>query len=281
MKPLRDFTRLARFWAACVSLNPPQRAAPTLPFDLAEGGIVLWGVDARRTKPEEADVICGVPGLDNADIALSCLTTLTAQGASPPVPIAVHRKIEVDGKWIVATYVAASDEGPHMGKLGCDRYFRRSSDSFLRMEHHEIADMFGRRPKPKLKIYFRFQQAGGLNCKVLVGIKNEGRGLAKGPYLALRLPWPMAVSRYGVDGNGTFPLRDISASDKSYSAVFGGNLNDVIHAGTELAVAIVSLAHREPEQIPREKLRDLVITGIVSAEGMMTAQYQQTFHLVE
>ena len=39
-----------------------------------------------------------------------------------------------------------------MAKLGEDRYYKRSGDSFYRMEHFDLEDMFGRRPKPLLTL---------------------------------------------------------------------------------------------------------------------------------
>ena len=39
-----------------------------------------------------------------------------------------------------------------MAKLGENRYYKRSGDSFYQMEHFDLEDMFGRRRKPKLKM---------------------------------------------------------------------------------------------------------------------------------
>lgn len=65
--------------------------------------------------------------------------------ASPIVDGVEHKKIEAEAdEGFGATFFPASDSGPHMAKLGSDRYFKRSGSQFLRMEHFEIADMFGR-----------------------------------------------------------------------------------------------------------------------------------------
>jgi hypothetical protein len=39
-----------------------------------------------------------------------------------------------------------------MAKFGQDRYYKRSGDTFRRMEHFDLEDMFGRRPRPKLEL---------------------------------------------------------------------------------------------------------------------------------
>lgn len=93
------------------------------------------------------------PGLTKPKLVLSRLTELTSQACSPH-PIGVdHRVINSrTGHAYVATYVPESDGGPYMARLGEDRYFVRSGGSFLRMEHFQVADMFGRRARPVLKV---------------------------------------------------------------------------------------------------------------------------------
>ena len=71
----------------------------------------------------------------------------------------------------------------HMAKLGVDRYYKRSGDSFLKMEHFEVADMFGRRQRPDLQVVVGQPDV----ARVMVSIRNNGRGMARAPYLGLRV----------------------------------------------------------------------------------------------
>jgi hypothetical protein len=70
-----------------------------------------------------------------------------------------------------------------MAKLGEHRYFKRSGDSFYRMEHFDLEDMFGRRQKPKLSIRVvrRIEDLEGRGQveRLDIDVSNEGRAVAK------------------------------------------------------------------------------------------------------
>jgi hypothetical protein len=66
-----------------------------------------------------------------------------------------------------------------MAKLGEQRYFKRSGDSFYRMEHFDLEDMFGRRQKPSLEIIVEPSKVenGVEDYNILV--LNHGRAVAR------------------------------------------------------------------------------------------------------
>jgi hypothetical protein len=70
-----------------------------------------------------------------------------------------------------------------MAKLGEDRYYKRSGDSFYRMEHFDLEDMFGRRQKPNLHLRLRHdrsQQRADEELEELhFSLLNNGRAIAK------------------------------------------------------------------------------------------------------
>lgn len=195
-------------------------------FANAEGGVVVWGVDARRDdKDLGVDKVISAPGVRNAGKLLSRLNDLTAQ-ACAPVPAGVqHRQIRArSGPTFVVTFVPASDGGPHMAKLGEDRYFTRSGGSFVRLEHFQVADMFGRRPMPVLSVAaievepYRFQ----------IRITNSGRGAARAPFLLYSPPAPFTRYGYGIDGNGNEQLPFVRAHSVE-GVLHAGGTNLVIH----------------------------------------------------
>jgi hypothetical protein len=65
--------------------------------------------------------------------------------------------------------------------LGEDRYYKRSGDSFYKMEHFDIEDMLGRRQKPKLSVitYLNPVEDDDSQQELQFHILNEGRALAK------------------------------------------------------------------------------------------------------
>jgi len=178
-------------------------------FANSDGGIVVWGVDAR---PNEDDVDCACELREISPLAqfVSKLNQFTGDAVNPVVDGVLHRGISTTGdRGFAATLVPASDAGPHMAKAGEDRYYKRSGGSFRRMEHFDIEDMFGRRKKPKLSVSYEIFCAGvsggpqgsTRSFRVVLGIENAGRGSARAPYLAVQIEKPFEIDWYGIDGN--------------------------------------------------------------------------------
>ena len=122
-------------------------------FANSSGGLIVWGVDARRNT-RGTDCATGFKEISPIQRFLSRLNTLTGESVSPLVDGIIHKPIIIDGeKGCAVTLVPESQSGPHIAKLNGDRYYKRSGDSFYRMEHFDLEDMFGRRQKPMLGIY--------------------------------------------------------------------------------------------------------------------------------
>lgn len=240
-------------------------------FANSDGGIVIWGVDARRPKGSEIDCAQSVHPVPNVNALLSRLNGVMSDVVNPSVDGIVHRAVYVqaDGSGVVATLVPASDSGPHMAKAGEDRYFKRSGDSFVRLEHFDVADMFGRRPKPALNVRVAISPAGGgtrhgvgyQNFRAIICIENGGRGSARAPYLAVQVQEPYTVSEFGVDGNGTLGLP--RAGNWNGMTVFAGTADTLLHPGTSIEVFGI-----KGEVALGLHASDLNLDYIVTAEGV-------------
>jgi len=210
-------------------------------FSNSSGGIIVWGVEARKNDNgvDCAFALCPIEGVS---LLLSRLNELTGEATSPVLHKVQHRVIKVeDDKGYAITLVPESDSGPHMAKLGENRYYKRSGDSFYRMEHFDLEDMFGRRKRPKLDLSLR-TRGFGKQTEIILGISNHGRGSAFAPYLAFKIPAPFKLSMYGVDGNGSEGLpRLLQQRNGNEWKRYGGNAQVVIHPETILEVALIHL----------------------------------------
>jgi hypothetical protein len=157
-----------------------------------------------------------------------------------------------------------------MAKLAVDRYIKRSGSQFLRMEHYEVADMFGRRRRPRLSLSYRIVErvrggAGTIQYAIILGIENSGRGPAKAPFLKITLPAPLRFDEYGVDGNRHEGLpRVLVARHPSQEASFGGSAIDVVHPGTVRDVAAVRGELRRDQ----DRVEDWVVQYDIAAEDI-------------
>lgn len=153
-------------------------------FANAAGGIILWGVESKTPDDKrDRSRFQSLAPVKDGDRAVVRFHELTATATQPPVNGVVHRAITVDGGFVVKTFVPASDGGPHRTNEEKGQYFRRDADAFRPMQHHEIADMFGRRARPVLQLHcFQSLPRGGR----VLAIQNVGRALARHLCLVLR-----------------------------------------------------------------------------------------------
>jgi hypothetical protein len=170
-------------------------------FANSSGGIVIWGVratgDGANYKIEGAPIV----GLREF---LMRLNQMAGEAVTPAVDGVRSKAIFIDqDKGFAATLVPESASVPHMAKLGENRYYKRSGESFYCLEHFDLEDMFGRRAKPKLSPgIIRNKTPDGLN-KIDFYVINSGRAVAKHAELFIEL---INVNVKGVD----HPLQNVS-----------------------------------------------------------------------
>jgi hypothetical protein len=133
------------------------------------------------------------------------------------------------------------------------------------MEHFDLEDMFGRRKKPQLRMKVTVSRG-----EILIGLKNEGRGTAKAPYLSFVIPEPFSLAMYGVDGNGHVGLPRLHHAGDSQRPRFGANSDIVIHPNTTLDVTKIEFRGRD-ENRPHGAF---IIEYEVAAEEMQLIRSQ-------
>ena len=240
-------------------------------FGNSIGGIIVWGVEARKND-QGIDCACGFKEITPLSLFLSKLNEFTGQFVSRIVEGIEHKKIVTsDDKGFVVTIVPESDAGPHMAKAGEDRYYKRSGDSFYKMEHFDIEDMFGRRKKPKLSLRTDIIQTGKdsgpsgtfYECGIVVNIENFGRGIAKYISLALKVNSPYTIGQYGLDSFGRFGINRLGPVGR-WQVRFIGNTNIFVHSEAFLEITIIK--RKIPEGCTQ--LEDLEIEYEIMAEDM-------------
>jgi hypothetical protein len=149
-------------------------------FANSNGGIIVWGVDARKNS-DGVDCANKIAEISKPALMVSRLNALTGDATSPIVDGIRHRVITnpETNAGVVVTLVPETDSGPYMAKLGEQRYFKRSGDSFYQMEHFDLEDMFGRRQKPKLEITIEEGKKEGGTEELIVLLINQGRAVAR------------------------------------------------------------------------------------------------------
>lgn len=212
----------------------------------SDGGIIIWGIDARRNS-NGINCAIEVKGISDAKLFLTKLIEFSGQFVSPIVDNVEHKIIKIDRtKAVVGSYIPASDIGPHMAKAGEDRYYKRSGDSFYKMEHFDIEDMFGRRKKPILRLCTAVKKGGedrgpgyhDYRGIVRVYVENIGRGIAKYTYLAFTINSP-----YQIYHGMSKVMKDHQGKYK-----FTHSTDSVIHPGTMEEMALIEFGYAKTQQ---------------------------------
>jgi hypothetical protein len=156
-------------------------------FANSSGGIIIWGIDARENV-DGVDCATAIVEFSNPALMVTRLNSMTGDATSPLIAGVRHKPIinEQTGRGVVATLVPESDSGPYMAKLGEQRYFKRSGDSFYPMEHFDLEDMFGRRQKAKLEVLPEHTSIEDGVEEITVRLLNAGRAVARHAGLVIR-----------------------------------------------------------------------------------------------
>lgn len=246
-------------------------------FANSDSGIVVWGVVA---KSGTATALEPVPDVQSS---LAQLESRTAEAASPVQSRILHKAVHTtDGAGFLVTYVPETEGPPVMAKAGEDRYYKRSGEQFRRMEHFDIADMFGRRARPRLDFWImkaKYCPIGSLEgpdrqiITVECGIRNTGRALARFPFAAIAVSPPYKLLEYlSIKSGFTLeapdsrdPLEPARGSEGRYL----GGAHDVVHAESTLFVAEAQCTCALDGPIPDLEGRYRICAdGVPASEGI-------------
>ena len=219
-------------------------------FANSAGGIILWGGGTKHADDGDLNAICDVHPIANQDQKIARLIELSGQLVNPAPEGVRHEAIPWEGKGhLIKTLVPASDAGPHRAAGGKGQYYRRAADSFRYMEHYEIADMFGRRARPKLELLVEdpflspsdHPRDGwpSWQASSVLTLRNAGRGMARFPAISLDLMHDDSNLRLHKDGLYGLPQRfkpEHRHVRRPTPVILGGGADDVIHPGQEIDV---------------------------------------------
>jgi predicted HTH transcriptional regulator len=129
-------------------------------FANADGGVIVYGLEAKRDA-QSRDVVQAAKPISDPVLVQSRILGLVGQLLQPPVEgVRVEIRKKRSKKGYVVVFIPPSDSGPHRAKPQHE-YYRRHGSASLPMEHYELEEMFGRRKRPKLELYWRVKHRKG------------------------------------------------------------------------------------------------------------------------
>jgi hypothetical protein len=211
-------------------------------FANADGGVVVIGLDARSGGNKyDADVIQGAAPVSDAISVKSRIEALVGDLVEPRLEgVLVAALSDTPGSTTGFVLVAVPPtDGPPCRSRKQREFYQRITAGTYPMEYFQIADMFGKRHRPHLRLCLeegRFRLDGQVYERELtLGIENCGRAVARFPSVRFKRVPGINVNHYGIDGNMRFGL-PLQPTEPEL-VVFGGGADHVIYPGTVLKIA--------------------------------------------
>jgi Putative DNA-binding domain len=155
------------------------------------GGVLIWGIEAKRNPGSERDCASGLALIDDPAALKSRLMQLHHQATDPPVQdITVEPYIASSGKGFVVCHIPEGNFKPYRAEQdGKKQFYLRAGDDFVIMPVPVLRSMFYPRVKPNLQIETRFFDPGdGTNVNWSFRIYNTGTATARDVIVYVRLP---------------------------------------------------------------------------------------------
>lgn len=219
-------------------------------FANSGGGICIWGVEVDDEDETAAPVARKLEPVKRLKEMLSALRQHGEQAAEPRVEGLLHKAVpepEEPDRGYLVTYVPPSDAGPHMARLGEDRYYRRCGGRFQTIGHGELVALLTGRGRPRPMLYL---QTLGITPQevllVVIGLYNAGNAALMCPSLDASLsPEDYVFSEYGLDGRKHFGLPCAPEPNASpRHAAFTGGSQHRLEPGSELLVTKIGFCRR-------------------------------------
>lgn len=116
-------------------------------------GLVIWGIDARKTKPREIDAACGLRPITDPHAYESKLRDWIRDATNPPVPNTEYFSVSgPTGEGFVVCLVPESNHEPHRAEFADKQYYYRAGDDFLPAEPGLLRTLFYPQSRPFIRV---------------------------------------------------------------------------------------------------------------------------------
>jgi hypothetical protein len=157
-------------------------------FANTEGGVLVWGIDARKDPQTQVDCASNLSLVPNPAAFVSRLKELHSQSTDPPIPgVDFWFAVEDEEKdcGFVVSYVPESRHKPHRAEAAEKNYYIRAGDSFHVPSVALLRNLFF--PEYHSHLFPELKVASDSNSIWIDGfIHNSGIATAKNVVLSVR-----------------------------------------------------------------------------------------------
>jgi hypothetical protein len=267
-------------------------------FANATGGVIVVGMSAKSTGANSPDVVIGEKPVSDTEAVKSAVLDIILKQVDPGIKgIQVHtvRDIPKSKSGFVLIYVPELDGPPQRSKADW-RFYVRIASGTVPMEYFQIEDMFGRRAHPRLSLILREEGISVRQDRIpyrffLLGLRNEGRGIARFPSIRFIKAVGLRPASSGLDESGGNALPERPSTLEW--TIFQGGIDSVVYPNEDFLITrLVQHGERLGEVGPLTR-GDLYIAGSrngiqwrfkeiafsceITCEGMQTVEERAAF----
>jgi len=165
-------------------------------FGNSEGGLLVWGIDARvdTSGGDYAKAVRPIQSVDSFRALLESFVSVVTIPAHRTIDNLILKKSPTDDEGVVVTVIPRSGDRPLQNiNEGNFRYYMRAGDSFIPISDTLLRDMFGKEPTPEVAFMYNVAEpkkvGDGLSVDIGVMAVNGGLGIAQDIYGHIRI-WP-------------------------------------------------------------------------------------------
>ena len=214
-------------------------------FSNSAGGLLIIGIGTAHVSG--TDIASEIVPMPNVAALADKYHSLAREYLAPENDnVEVIAIAGTNGAGVIAVHIPVGSTRPYMSLApNHQKYFRRSHDRFVIMEHYEIEDMFRLKSSPNLDLLLESKDEGSVGGNphhgLMFGVTNSSRMTASYPFLSYYwnqgLPSPC---KYGLDGNGaTLWKKQIAAAFDAHT--FAAGANEVVHPGQKVFVSKIKI----------------------------------------
>ena len=127
-------------------------------------GLVIWGIDARKTQPRNIDAACGLRLIFDPSAFESSLRDWIRDATNPPVTNVEYFSVPGPTReGFVVCLIPESNHKPHRAEFAGKQYYFRAGDDFLPAEPGLLRTLFYPQTRPfisvKVKLSFKLDPA--------------------------------------------------------------------------------------------------------------------------
>lgn len=270
-----------------------QMAKTAAAFANSEGGVLIFGVDARNEGGLDCiQQLVPIEGLAAFARSADRVKSDLLAPAHPGVEVLAIPSARRADSGYLAVRIDQSERRPHRS-LKDQIYYRRSHDRTFPMEHSDLKDAMSRTAGAALEIAIDIadvifadgvtaEASNSFNILVAISLENTGAAMARFPFLHLETS-PGGVLYNPVMDRPKAPVWPRLTTDTSEQRLQGGT-DDVIPVSTKVRVAFALWTYkRDTNTIGGQPLGRAVIGlgGRFGCDGMRTTGFELIFQPAE